>query len=864
MKSHYLLTFIAIAIVSNALYAQDFYGYYTRTDYDDGISGKYADVIVSYGNNGRIVFSRESSYLPSWQTGKGEYYFEEIIKRRGDGSGIQPDRFNRYSYVRIIENTPDKILIQWRYYPDFLKTEMTDIVHEFFTFFPDGKVRREIKVGTEKIDEWKSSDYKYQYDYSLGDDGIHQDSYREYKYQKEKVIFDGNPIIENRIREPITYWSFDEGMIDGGNKVTEKLTNISVPVSGNKTYWIPGVSGTALKFDGYYSGIKLPVQYAPRISGEFTIEAWITMAAHPFGWVPIVHQSNWKEAGYYFGINAKGQVGFLSNIGGRWRELITDKSINNYRWTHLAVSYNDEERKLIIYIDGKSEAELKINPDIESSALIHANAPLTIGLNTDPLIPLPNERFSYGQYPCITGFEGAIDEVRFYSEELSSADISKAYLKFKPNEISTESLFDKRILPGLPGYADKFGAEYKTFSYHNLWDNCWRTSNYDDILIKFDKLPTSVTFWRGPSYGAGWVTDKNFWMLDQSVETGNAISYVEHMSDKQGRYSHVRIIENTDARVVIHWRYSANDVLYSFNENYGEAGIWVDEYLTIYPDGVGIRKVNQRALNWNEEPPDKISWQDVQFASQPGMTPDDVMNLEAVHLANLNGETAVMDWTNGVPPENPLPSANIELINFKSEYKVFLAFQEGTFINPWGHVPKNMYCHFMTWNHWPVAFITSQGKSSLFPDRITHSALCAADNAVDHGNIAMYGFTNQSVESLIPLVKSWNHPAELTHNKNCENFGYDKDQRAYLIRSFGENIEFDLESSESYPLNNPCFVIKNWNGSEKVKVMVNSEKIELGNENRQGIVRDTDGKRMLLVWLKLNSLRRNHVEIKSM
>jgi hypothetical protein len=341
-------------------------------------------------------------------------------------------------------------------------------------------------------------------------------------------------------------------------------------------------------------------------------------------------------------------------------------------------------------------------------------------------------------------------------------------------------------------------------------------------------------------------------MIDQSVETGNAISYVEHMSDKQGRYTHCRIIENTDARVVIHWRYSSNDVLYSFNENYGEAGIWVDEYMTIYPDGVGIRKVKQKAASWTEDPPSKISWQDVQFAAQPGMTPDDVMNLEAVHLANLKGETAAMDWSNGVPTENPLPSANIELINFKSDYKVFLAFQEGTFINPWGSLPDNMYCHFMTWNHWPVAFITSQGKSSLFPDRITHSALCAADNAVDHGNMAMYGFTNQSVESLIPLVKSWNNPPKLTEVNGAVSLGYDKDQRAYVLNSPSENITFNINASSNEPFVNNGIVIKQWGDRGEVSCLINGKELQKEKELRQGVFYDTEGVKSLVLFIKKN------------
>jgi hypothetical protein len=833
--------------------ANDFYAYYTRTGYEDSISDKHADIIVSYGEKGRIVFSRESSYLPRWESSYNSFYFDEVVKRTGDGSDLQPDKYNRHSYVRLIENTSEKIVIHWRYYPHILKTKMIDVVHEFFTFFPNGRVIREIKIGTEKIDHWKDPKYILNYELQLKKDGIEELTIKKSQLSKKKKNpIAGSPLKDNNVAELVSYWTFDEGLDDDVDFVKELVSGIELPIEGHKSYWTKGISGTALKFDGYYSEIKFPTQYAPRISGEFTIEAWISMAAHPFGWVPIIQQSHWKEAGYYFGVNAHGQIGFLTNINREWIELITGAKIENYKWTYVAVSFSDESRKLIIYVDGELKAEMDLEIENDYDALIHANAPLTIGLNSDPLIPLPRERFSYGQYPCITGFEGAIDEIHIYNEELSSNDINKSYHNLKPDEISSEQLFEKRILPGYLGIADNFGAEYKTFTYHDLWDNCWRTSDYDDILVKFDELPVSVTFWRGPSYGAGWVTEKNYWMIDQSVETGNAISYVEHMSDKQGRYTHTRLIENTNARVVIHWRYSSNDVLYSFNENYGEAGIWVDEYMTIYPDGVGIRKVKQKAASWTEDPPSRISWQDVQFTAQPGMTPDDVMNLEAVHLANLKGETAAMDWSNGVPTENPLPSANIELINFKSDYKVFIAFQEGTFINPWGRVPDNMYCHFMTWNHWPVAFITSQGKSSLFPDRITHSALCAADNAVDHGNMAMYGFTNQSVESLIPLVKSWNNPPKLTEVNGAVSLGYDKDQRAYVLNSPSENITFNINASSNEPFVNNGIVIKQWGDRGEVSCLINGKELQKEKELRQGVFYDTEGVKSLVLFIKKN------------
>jgi hypothetical protein len=861
MKEKTVLILLGITLLIGNVFSDDFFAYYTRLPYEDKISDQHADIIVSYGEAGRVVFSRESSYLPRWDSKGESWYFTEVIARTGDGTDLQPDRYNRHSYVRLIKNTSTEVIVHWRYYPDILKTKMTDVVHELFIFTPEGSVKRNIKKGSTNIDDWKSDAGMIVQQISLMKNGIKTSSKKQRLFIGDMGFIPSEfEILENDIAEAAASWSFDEAK---GDRVKDAVTNIQFPITGHKSYWTRGVSGSALQFDGYYSGINIPVQYTPRISDEFTIEAWISLAAHPFGWVPVVTQSNWKRAGYYLGINAYGEIGFMFNNNGEWMEVKTDERIAINQWHHIAVTLNGEDRKISLYLDG-AVAETKMIESEDEIALIHANAPLSIGLNTDHLSPLPRERYSYGQYASMTGFEGAIDEIKYYYKTLTPDEVMTSYKNLVPDEdILFDPGFAKRILPGHPGFSDTFGAQYTHLKYNPLWDDAWRTSDYPDVLVKFDELPTSVTFWRGPSYGAGWVTEKNFWMVDQSVETGNARSYVEHMSDKEGRYSHVRIIENNPARVVVHWRYNSNDVLYSTHEAYGPSGIWIDEYMTIYPDGVGIRKVKQKAESWSEDPPTKISWQDVQFLAQPGMTPDDVMNLEAVHLATVTGDTAVMDWTDGVPDKNPLPAANLELINFKSDYKVFLAFQEGTFINPWGRVRDDMYCHFMTWNHWPVAFINSQGKSSLFPTRITHSALCAADNAVEHGNMAMYGFTNGPVSKLVPLVCSWNFPPEILNISGGNSLDYNQEQRAYHIESDGNELSFEINASQSKPLINPCFVIKNIESRNvKARFFIDNLEIQSGKNFRQGVEYDTAGQPVLIIWLKLNTNSSKSFKIK--
>ena len=60
--------------------SSEFYAYYTRLAYDDdNNTGKYADIVVNVGRTGQLIFSREYSYLPFWQTSGKKHFLERII-----------------------------------------------------------------------------------------------------------------------------------------------------------------------------------------------------------------------------------------------------------------------------------------------------------------------------------------------------------------------------------------------------------------------------------------------------------------------------------------------------------------------------------------------------------------------------------------------------------------------------------------------------------------------------------------------------------------------------------------------------------------------------------------------------------------
>jgi hypothetical protein len=108
--------------------------------------GPHADITVRFDDaNNQFVFRRASSYLPYWQTKFGKWYVSEVVPRSGDGTGLMHDKINQYSRVHVIENTPARAVVHWRYVPNFTNCDWDGWVEEYFTVYPDGICIRTIK-----------------------------------------------------------------------------------------------------------------------------------------------------------------------------------------------------------------------------------------------------------------------------------------------------------------------------------------------------------------------------------------------------------------------------------------------------------------------------------------------------------------------------------------------------------------------------------------------------------------------------------------------------------------------------------------------------------------------------------------------
>jgi len=160
----------------------------------------------------------------------------------------------------------------------------------------------------------------------------------------------------------------------------------------------------------------------------------------------------------------------------------------------------------------------------------------------------------------------------------------------------------------------------------------------------------------------------------------------------------------------------------------------------------------------------------------------------------------------------------------------------------------------------------SDGTVATGKDRVTSSCmgtLYGLEHKLDDGRTELYniyGMTDLPARELRTLNRSWNTPAKLTSLKGGTSDGYDKRQRAYPITNKTDMITFGLAASEKSPVLNPCFVIKHWGAASAARVEIDGTR-QTGRAVRQGIIRDTDGTRTLVIRLKQTSTQKTHYKI---
>ena len=248
------------------------------------------------------------------------------------------------------------------------------------------------------------------------------------------------------------------------------------------------------------------------------------------------------------------------------------------KWSHIAAVF-DARSGIALFLDGREAGSLAF----QGSPATAGNADLLIGMNPEKRKPSHIVGQGVGTVEGWYAFDGIMDEIRIFGRALSAQELRKSYEAARPASVPDLAL---PRLPSGPQGPGRFGAYYMKLSYDDGWDALWPVGPAADIVVQFDDSPVRVVFWRGTRYGPAWVMENGQWMADQSVETwdGDEGCY-EHMEDPRCLYSHARILESTEARAVVHWRYapvSSRNHFWRIDEKSGW-GLWVDEITISIP-----------------------------------------------------------------------------------------------------------------------------------------------------------------------------------------------------------------------------------------------------------------------------------------
>ncbi len=650
-------------------------------------------------------------------------------------------------------------------------------------------------------------------------------------------------------KAPVARWSLDGETTDA---VKDSIQGIADPITGNFRV-VAGVSGEAVKFDGYTTQVLRKAKEAPALTGSFTIEAWVALAAYPWSWCPVVGHLQ-ESSGYALEVGPDGELAMKVFSGSAWRTCISRTIIPLKAWTHIAGVF-DPENGLTVFIDGREQGRLEFRGAMTPAR----RTDLVIGSVPAPAEPAYIHR-EHGTLPGWYSLDAILDEITIHARSLDADDLAESVAA---QESSAPPDIPPRVLPSGPAGSGRFGAYYTHLEYYWEWDDLWRIADHPDVVVQFDDSPIRVVFWRGTRYSPAWVTENNLWMADQSVEAWNdEEGCFEHMQDRHCRYSHVRIIENTPARVVVHWRYapvSAYDNHWRVDPRTGW-GCWVDEYYYFYPDRTGIRK-----YTWEKGSLGRPrQFQESIPLTGPGQVQGDVVNEQYVTIANLAGEKQMFSYIENPPrkTDKPIPAdPMIQMHNLKANNLPFIIFEPGGEMRYLRDMNIAALSRPGSCSHWPIGQMCCDGRTQRTIDRAASFLGFPITSPVVHDDggrrwvSSLYGMSDQPFDRLVPLAKSWIRAPRLrVISGDLESGEYDFSQRAYRLicrDASGPAAEVELEAGPESPLLNACLVIKGW-GDTSPRVMMDGMSLIEGDDFELGHIRTLEGTDLLL-WLARES-----------
>lgn len=230
------------------------------------------------------------------------------------------------------------------------------------------------------------------------------------------LIASSFPLSAQAAPTEISRWKFDEQT--AGAAAQDSVGGINGNANGNPyptpstdvPYTSPANPGSMF-FDGqnYY-------EVANNLAADFSICAWIKTASTGGDWHFTAANIVDAETGGFaldfgFGIESQGRLifgngGNIIGQGDADANVVGTKVVNDNAWHHVCVSRNNTTGENILYVDGAQDAV-----GITGVGLVNSNPLLRIAGGFDGNAP----------------FVGNIDDLRFFSNVVSAADVASIF-----------------------------------------------------------------------------------------------------------------------------------------------------------------------------------------------------------------------------------------------------------------------------------------------------------------------------------------------------------------------------------------------------------------------------------------------------
>ncbi|MGW1362818.1 LamG-like jellyroll fold domain-containing protein [Streptomyces chartreusis] len=210
-------------------------------------------------------------------------------------------------------------------------------------------------------------------------------------------------------RQPLKgggHWALDEGT---GTTAKDDGPNAKPLTLSTGSTWTPGVSGSALKFDGngQYAETDGPVLDT---TGSYSVSAWVRLDELPGNYATAVSQDTRRQASPFYLQYGQGAFAFSTPGESRARLVTTPEK---GRWYHLVGVRDSADNTIELYVDGKPAATAT------GGAAYPSTGSLSVG------------RAQWGGND-VDFWNGAVDEVHAYDKALTAEEVSTLYTDEKP------------------------------------------------------------------------------------------------------------------------------------------------------------------------------------------------------------------------------------------------------------------------------------------------------------------------------------------------------------------------------------------------------------------------------------------------